>query len=698
MKRGRILRAILFAALFALFALFALMSGGCGGGGGGDGGGGGNDASSITPVIFEQGGDEIIVTQTIGQDGGTIAANGTGTPIDGVSAVFPPGALPGGMEVRLGYNNGTMTPNDGVYGGFAVLLNVGDYAGEFERPVSITVPFTSTDEDVIPLAYYIDPAGILHAMPVTEFDRERGTFTFATYHASLFGWIYFNTHTPDEVVATGFSPAEDGFKVANRGSVYNREGECQGMTSFSLWYFQNQQSTKGDFFPKYMTAVGKDSKGRELVGQNIIATRSFTSISQHWNDYYSQILFGEEHRSKYLNFSTIRGHIKNTGYPVMLSLRDSPFTKSGHSVLAYAYRSYSNGKAGEISVCDPNYPGEERKIEYLGGWGGSFAAYDLNFLFKSVTYSGDGAIQWTERYDSILDDADANFHDEAGAKIEVNSHSNGDDVDERNVTLSGKIESGEVLVEKLFVYVGSRRFSGNVSTADGSFSIPVSLEWGENHLRFEVYGRDSDGYYMLDPLPNDMETEDFVLNCEDDKSIILVTLTWDTNDSDVDLYVIDPSGDYSCYYHKTTSGGGELDHDITNGYGPEHWTLTTSDTIQYGAPYRIRLHYYDDGDGDDENYRGTNYTLTYKLYEGTDREETRSFRGYLGYCDSDNDSPSGAGADWYDVASIVLTEEESASASRSPASSQPDGTAAVNISEPVPPRQERIAEKIKKIN
>lgn len=117
---------------------------------------------------------------------------------------------------------------------------------------------------------------------------------------------------------------------------------------------------------------------------------------------------------------------------------------------------------------------------------------------------------------------------------------------------------------------------------------------------------------------------------------ILVTLTWDTNGTDLDTYVIDPTGDYSCYYHKVTADGGALDHDVTTGYGPEHWTLTDNNTVRYGQPYKIRVHYYSD-----HGHGGTNYTVSIVEYEGTTRQQTQTYRGYLGVSIPSNNQPNG---------------------------------------------------------
>jgi hypothetical protein len=181
-----------------------------------------------------------------------------------------------------------------------------------------------------------------------------------------------------------------------------------------------------------------------------------------------------------------------------------------------------------------------------------------------------------------------------------------------------------------------------------------------------------------------MATTDFTLNLNIPKSVILVTLTWDTNDTDIDTYVIDPVGDYSCYYHKATADGGELDYDITTGYGPEHWTLMTTDTVRYDQPYIIRLHYYSDhGNGP------SNYTVSIKVYEGTSRVQEYWYRGNLAVSNPSNNAPDGSGEDWVDIANITLTQATTqAPAHALRAMRASDGR--INLTVPVPSKEQRI--------
>jgi len=72
---------------------------------------------------------------------------------------------------------------------------------------------------------------------------------------------------------------------------------------------------------------------------------------------------------------------------------------------------------------------------------------------------------------------------------------------------------------------------------------------------------------------------------------LVVVLTWDTQATDLDLHVIEPSKEECSYEHTRSFNGGFLDRDVTNGLGPETYTL------QRGAPgkYKIEVEYFGGG-------------------------------------------------------------------------------------------------------
>lgn len=52
-----------------------------------------------------------------------------------------------------------------------------------------------------------------------------------------------------------------------------------------------------------------------------------------------------------------------------------------------------------------------------------------------------------------------------------------------------------------------------------------------------------------------------------------VVLAWDSDNTDIDLWVTDPNGESACYGRPLTHQGGRMSQDATGGYGPEEFSL-----------------------------------------------------------------------------------------------------------------------------
>jgi tetratricopeptide (TPR) repeat protein len=66
------------------------------------------------------------------------------------------------------------------------------------------------------------------------------------------------------------------------------------------------------------------------------------------------------------------------------------------------------------------------------------------------------------------------------------------------------------------------------------------------------------------------------------------TLSWDADNTDIDLWVTDPNGERAYYGHPQSYQGGRVSRDITSGYGPEEFSL------RHAKPgkYTVRAQFY----------------------------------------------------------------------------------------------------------
>ena len=128
--------------------------------------------------------------------------------------------------------------------------------------------------------------------------------------------------------------------------------------------------------------------------------------------------------------------------------------------------------------------------------------------------------------------------------------------------------------------------------SDGTITIPVGLpgvlEAGNFCINLMTYDSNN-------------RTSNLVQQCVGvirlGSGSLQVNLAWNTNESDIDLYVQDPDGETIYYLNDNSLSGGYLDRDDTNGFGPENifWEGNAPD-----GDYLVYIDYY----GDDETYYG----------------------------------------------------------------------------------------------
>lgn len=84
----------------------------------------------------------------------------------------------------------------------------------------------------------------------------------------------------------------------------------------------------------------------------------------------------------------------------------------------------------------------------------------------------------------------------------------------------------------------------------------------------------------LDSIPTHYKKEDPV--------DIRVVVDWNHNDTDIDLHIIDPNLEECYYRHNKTEIGGKMSQDMTQGFGPEEYTVKNA----IKGDYFVKVKYY----------------------------------------------------------------------------------------------------------
>ena len=99
---------------------------------------------------------------------------------------------------------------------------------------------------------------------------------------------------------------------------------------------------------------------------------------------------------------------------------------------------------------------------------------------------------------------------------------------------------------------------------------------------------------------------------------ILISITWNTDGTDVDLHIIEPTGEECYYSNRTTRIGGSMTQDVTQGYGPEMYMLHKAKP----GKYRVRVKYFS-SDFNRASARTKVYATVYQGWGTPDEKVTR---------------------------------------------------------------------------
>ncbi|CAF1243020.1 unnamed protein product, partial [Rotaria sordida] len=120
------------------------------------------------------------------------------------------------------------------------------------------------------------------------------------------------------------------------------------------------------------------------------------------------------------------------------------------------------------------------------------------------------------------------------------------------------------------------------------FKKVIFGEWNNRYSEIEVTT-----LHELNCFIFQFHQQQQILNSIDNRLILhlpvdlRIVMVWDTNDTDVDLHVIEPTGEECYYSHKNTVISGMISRDFTQGYGPEEYLVrkAVKDTYIVRAKY-----------------------------------------------------------------------------------------------------------------
>lgn len=325
-----------------------------------------------------------VASQSIPATGGTVVVRHPGSSIDGMEIKVPNRGYVDTRRFVVTSKEITKHSFGDEIHILTPLIEISNGGGYSDEPMSIRVPVRIPKGQFALAFQYNEATQSLEALPLiyedsTEVRFITRHFSFSktsapegvrtassSFRSSILGESEIRSSifissidaaTLDATYETGFEMGEDNFPFVNWGSAIARDGHCGGQSIAMMWYYSMK---KRNGSPSLFSAFDNDGIDRtpEIWFDDVHAFR-FCSVLQnamHWTnlDIYTSI--DKSWDRDLVTYRSIAFAIRETGNPQCLYVSDGTVA---HAIIAYRT---SNGR---ITVCDPNFPVQEKSREIL---------------------------------------------------------------------------------------------------------------------------------------------------------------------------------------------------------------------------------------------------------------------------------------------------------------------------------------------
>ncbi len=124
-------------------------------------------------------------------------------------------------------------------------------------------------------------------------------------------------------------------------------------------------------------------------------------------------------------------------------------------------------------------------------------------------------------------------------------------------------------------------YNGKWNQRFGAFNQIVGIEY----LRFLQKNINNKDFKFIDFAKEKIKTLQKEHQFSD--TDIVVVIAWNTDNTDIDLHVLEPNGEECYYQNKKTTSGGTITQDVTGGYGPEMYVLKKAPNGKYKIQVKL---------------------------------------------------------------------------------------------------------------
>ncbi len=491
---------------------------------------------------------------------------------------------------------------------------------------------------------HYDPVNGYRPAVVVSHDVAAHTLTFQSRTFSAFGVATGNAALPPTHMIPNFSPAANGWSIPNIGGAFTTGGNCLGMTTFAAWYFSRPN------------AVGQMPLSQRFAARpqvaDILAMRAQLGALASWSNQPDAARNPPVTTAAQLE--TIKNNLVTFTTPMVLLLRGRGRSTSAgtltpdaaHAILVYGYDTTA------LLAYDPNLPGRMVRVPYTAAGGLSGTVLDMAgaILFEQTTFRVFGLPDWGRPDDfvSLLAEADANFA--TSSDLTVQTPASAEMITNRAYDVTGAIGTALPAGSQAAVLAWGQVFPVRVA-GDRTYRGAIPMFTGSSTL----YVIASPGMLNTSAWQRNSAARAVPFQASLPRSELLALMTWDADESDMDMYLVAPDGRATWYGRDATEENvGALSIDNRDGYGPEYITVSTADghVVQTGD-YRLRAHLHSDTAGARGTARRIRVTAHLVIQpSGVPYTVYRRCVFFITEPNSSNAQPTDRGPDWREIATV----------------------------------------------
>lgn len=532
-----------------------------------------------------------------------------------------PGALLGDVNIMVEETSlPDGLPDSFTTGGPACRVELSD-EDLLNAPLLLELPYDDSgfgDEETIGVLYFDEQSGWLPTTLIhrdVELNRiQVDTRRFGTF---VVGWF-----DPSLIIgilqsSLPFDPELHGWNINNFGNYFAPGGNCLGMSGYCQWFY-----TEGP--PQILNGKYSSAGGNPVSIAHLTSARSHLAQSQAWAFNYWD---GQMASDEALVGLMMKIYLSVFEDPLILLLGVNGSGR--HACVFYDYDDTG------FTFYDVNSKDNEQFLPFDGNTGfGTYGSYN------SFGFVGMASLGRAEDFNHLTTEAENGFI--LSQDIQLTSPGQGQVVSGGSVNVTGNLLSGLNGQSEVIAYVNG--MLNTIPVDSGFFSGSVPISTGDNTIII---------------MAGTMSQSDFKRNgATVIRSVSGITSlnkvafynNWQLNDSDIDIYVLEPGGQAVWPGNKVSKNLLRMSMDNRTGYGPEVVSIQPDNDGQVlSGEYLVRVHY--------RGYNGDQSMpvvgrVTIVLNEGTQDVMQKVIPYVLQSPNPDNIAPDGEGPDWVDIASV----------------------------------------------